>query len=48
MFNEERLLKKIEDADEKMILFSNKDGKKEIFIAEYWPKPEFIWPKIIS
>ena len=26
----------------------DKDGKKEIFIAEYWPQPEFIFPKIIS
>ena len=34
--------------DEKMILFSDKDGKKEIFITEYWPQPEFIWPKIIG
>ena len=32
-----------------MIMFRNdKDGKKEIFMAEYWPQPEFIWPKIIS
>ena len=34
--------------DEKMILFSDKDGKKEIFITEFFPQPEFIWPKIIS
>jgi len=34
--------------ENKMIMFSDKDGKKEIFIAEYWPQPEFIFPKIIS
>ena len=34
--------------ENKMIMFSDKDGKKEIFIAEYWPQPEFIFPKILS
>jgi len=33
---------------EKMIMFSDKNGKKEICMTEFYPQKDFVWPKIIS